>query len=190
LADPEVPGEDPGFAPADLTDGRLPEHWETRWCRPARRKIGFEAGVLFLFLALIPFLGTIVWIRVPEDWLGVSENQYRTFATAIYSALGGLLGGTLFSMKWLYHCVAKGIWNIDRRLWRFLTPLISAGVATAVMSLVTAEIWPLLDIDQIRRPAAVFGLAFVIGYFSDQTLGALAQFATKVLGPDDRARRQ
>jgi hypothetical protein len=41
--------------------------------------------------------------------------------------IGGVLGGSVFSIKWLYHSIARGKWHLDRRPWRFLTPLMSGA---------------------------------------------------------------
>jgi len=95
---------------------------------------------------------------------------------------GGGLGGTLFGLKWLYHSVAKGQWNLDRRLWRFFTPWISAILALAFIALVAADVVRLFNSSIIHRLSAVFGVSFLVGYFSDTTIGKLNEIVAVLFG--------
>lgn len=120
------------------------------------------------------------------SWLGVDPETYEVFATFAYSALGGLLGGVLFAMKWLYHTVAHGSWHQDRALWRISSPIISAGLAVAVMSLGIAQIVPLVDAERLQQGPAAVGVSFLIGYFSDNTIAAMARLAERLFGEGRR----
>lgn len=178
-----------GFAPTDPTDGRDKLVWKSRWESEAKKSIRFEAGYLFTLFLVVPIGALATWLRWFEPLLvGIEESQYDTFALYAYSALGGLLGGTLFDIKWLYHTVAKGTWNRDRRLWRCLTPFVASGLAFAMLLLGTADLVPLLDTAELRQPEATMGVAFLIGYFSDNTIGAMARLASNLLGEKEETK--
>ena len=85
-------------------------------------------------------------------------------------------------MKWLYHSVAKHIWNEDRTLWRSFTPLISGGLSFAVLAMINSKLFGIFDSQltaSIPRSAAV---AFLVGFFSDNTIAKLAEIAESIFG--------
>jgi hypothetical protein len=172
---------DPGFAPADLLDGRVVGDWQTRY-RGARRYIYLEAAYLLVLMAAAPTFIFLSWKGSVQRELGVAPSNYVVFAKAAYVWLGAMLGGTTFSMKWLYHVVAKGQWNADRRLWRIFTPHLSAATGFAFVALLASNLIGVLDQHTIREPAALLGISFIAGYFSDSTIAALAEFAEQYIG--------
>lgn len=173
----------PGFAPDDPSDSRPLSDWKTRYPDPiAQRAIRVEALYLALNLLAIPILLFLIWTSAPARWLDVAPNRYPTLARYSYAWLGGTLGGTLFSIKWLYHSVAKEIWNQDRRLWRVFTPHLSAGLAFAVTVLAASDLIPFIDLRRTASPAATVGVAFLVGYFSDNATATLARIANRVFG--------
>ena len=97
-----------------------------------------------------------------------------------------MLGGCCFGLKWMYHSVAKSIWNADRRLWRFLTPLLSGVVALFTLLLVASGLLQIFDKDVVQRPAAVLAFGFLVGYFSDRALAKMAELADTLLGRTDK----
>lgn len=179
------PSDDPGFAPADLTDNRPPFEWKSRWPPEAQRGMRLEAVYIAVIFALA--FGAIYAIWANRWQFGLSEAEYRTLAHYAYAFLGGLLGGTLFDLKWLYHSVAKGKWHRDRRYWRLFTPFISAGLAFGFFSLASSGLLPLVDSDELRQSGAmVIGLSFLVGYFSDNATAAMARLADRLFGEKDR----
>src|SRR5262249_1582983 len=106
---------DPGFAPEDYTDGRKLGEWRARDDEEARTSIRWEATYLTLVLALVVAAMLSVWLRYPQRILGLSEQRTLVFTQHALAALSGIFGGVVFAMKWLYHSVAKQLWNIDRR---------------------------------------------------------------------------
>jgi hypothetical protein len=173
----------PGFAPEDRTDRRPLRDWRTRYPEPeARRSILIEALYLGAHIVGIPVLLLLVWAEYPADWLNLPPERYPTLARFLYAWLGGMLGGTLFCMKWLYHSVAKEIWNQDRRLWRLFTPHLSAGLSFAFIALAASDLIPIIDVRRISSPTASLGMAFLVGYFSDNATAALARIANRVFG--------
>lgn len=104
-------------------DHRAEGHWESRWSTAARVGIRIDAayvGVVF-FLTLVMLL--LTWRGTTYELLAygctscspIKFNQYAFFF------IGGVLGGTMFGLKYLYKVVARGYWNIDRRLWRIFS---------------------------------------------------------------------
>lgn len=95
---------------------------------------------------------------------------------------GGLIGGTMFVLKWLYHSVAKMLWHADRRVWRITAPILSGVLAVFVVMLIQTEIIPIFDPDKIDSLLAGAATAFLIGLFSDNILAALQNFAGRTFG--------
>lgn len=177
-----------GFAPANPMDGRELYEWRTRYVgwRP-KLFIALEATYLVLVLAFGVAGLFSVWNDHASGWLGVDDPANAdTFADAGYVFLGGMLGGATLSVKWLYHSVARGRWHQDRMLWRFCTPLLSAMFASAILALLTADLLSFIDQQSLRQPQALFGIAFVVGYFSDNAVAALATLADRWLGTSPR----
>lgn len=162
------------FAPAaELTDGREPWDWKSKWARGAWLQIAFETIYIVMLLAACAVLFVLVWRGSFRGEFSGRADPYINFQHYAYAALGGVLGGTLFDLKWLYHSVARGGWHQDRVLWRLFTPIISGGLAFATIALVSSGVFPLVNGAQIRLPQVTVGLAFLIGYFSDKSIGAL-----------------
>lgn len=166
----------PGSTPVK-TDGRFPGHWEPRYTGEALRRIRREAiyvgGSVILYLILI---GVVAYAsKHPID--GTDPEIIRPFAPKVLAYLGGAFGGTMFAMKWLYHSVAKNVWNADRRYWRYFTPALSGGGALCVVLLSTSGVLPLFGTDIVRTPSGALGISIVLGYFSDRVFSALEGFA-------------
>jgi hypothetical protein len=172
----------PGFAPSDPTDGRAILEWRSKYEPQAKRAIRVEACYLGLLLAAMPVAMLIVWLEVPRDWLRLNPERYSVFARFCVSWLAGTLGGTLFSIKWLYHSVARGIWHLDRRLWRLFTPHISAGLSFSVFTLVSSGLVRVFDSTAVNTMPAVVGLGFLLGYFSDSAVAKLSEVAETLFG--------
>ncbi|HKF83610.1 MAG TPA: hypothetical protein VKB23_11685 [Solirubrobacterales bacterium] len=182
--------EEVDFAPTDLTDGREEKNWRSRyqerWCR---FQICAEALYLLVLLYGSAFLLLLVWLETPQSWLDVSDDQYATFQVYAYAWLGGLLGGTLFAVKWLYHTVGKGIWNADRLPWRIFIPHLSSAFSFGLIAIITSSIFPVLNQELVRQGAAVVGLSLILGYFSDFTVARLYRLAENLLGTPTSHRK-
>lgn len=173
----------PGFAPSDFTDGRKPLDWETRYPSPAWKQISLEAVYLGLCLCVSPLLLFAIFCHRPQAFWGIFDARTQAAVTRYGLAwLGGTLGGTLFSLKWLYHVVGHGYWNRDRLLWRLFTPHISGGLAFAMIALVASGLVRLFDAATASRHSMVVGLAFLVGYFSDSAVAKLTEIANTLFG--------
>lgn len=185
----------PGFAPNDPTDSRKLYEWGSKYSPQANAQIRIEATVVVATLFAVPILLFIVWLGLPKAWLGLDDQRYGTFSRYCYAWLGGTLGGTLFDLKWLYHSVARGLWHLDRRLWRMLIPHISGGHAFAVVLLVSSGFFRIFDTIELSRAPVVISVSFLVGYFSDSAIGKLTEIANTLFGsstkryPDDQKPR-
>ena len=167
---------------SDLTDGREKGDWKTRYDdEKAQKAINWEKRYLItLFISNLlvsVLLGLLFngYIISFESICKLSEFKIYCFAF-----LGGMLGGTVFSMKWLYHGVAKNTWNIDRRLWRLLTPLLSSVVALIIIMLLNSDI--LKSSNTYASIYKSFAVGFLAGYFSDSAIGKLTEIAQVLFG--------
>jgi len=177
----------PGFAPDDPTDGRKPGKWESRYPDEALRRIRTEALYLAGHLALVP-IGLFV-VAMVDGYLRAdfaSAGSPTCFCQFAFAWLGGMCGGTLFSIKWLYHTVGKNMWNVDRRLWRFFTPHVSGGLGFAFVVLSSSRFLIIFDNKAFESPWVCFGLGFLVGYFSDSAMAKLTEVSQTLFGPTKR----
>jgi hypothetical protein len=173
---------DPGFAPAELTDGRLVGEWKTRYNDPlAQHAIRLEVVYVLAITLLAPTLIAIMVLGWPRTWLHLELSTWVRVQHYSFAWLGGLLGGSLFTMKWMYHSVAKGTWNQDRRLWRIFTPLLSAGVGFTIVILSAARVLPVFGADTVSTNGGALAVGILVGYFSDLTMSRLSEVAFGIL---------
>jgi hypothetical protein len=171
------------FGQADSTDGRVQFDWQTRYPDPqARREIRRESAYLGGLLVLVPALTLLFWIGYPKAVLRISDPVYEPIRKYSLAWLGGTLGGILFDLKWLYHSVARGFWNLDRRLWRVFTPHISGGLAFATVALIASGGFRVFDSRATNSHALVVGTGFLVGYFSDSAVAKLSDIAETLFG--------
>lgn len=173
----------PPFAPARPTDGRVLGNWETRYShRLARKWIKIESAYLVTLFLLACALILFIELDVPLSQGWVSERQWNTIVPFTIAFMGGGLGGTLFATKWLYHSVAKDIWNIDRRLWRFFTPILASGAALTVVVLSSGGIVPIFGPEIVSTRKGALGVGLLVGYFSDRAFSMLEGVAVQQFG--------
>jgi hypothetical protein len=173
-----------GFAPKDLTDGRGPGEWRSRYEAAAWKWIVAEGMYLAVLLFAVVSTILVVWLRRPAAWLHLFPVQSATFTRYAYAWLGGTLGGVLFAMKWLYHSVAKWSWNLDRAPWRYLTPHISGGLAFATIAILNSIVAS--EASSSMSGTKGIAIGFLVGFFSDNAIAKLAEVAETVLGPTRR----
>lgn len=175
---------EPGFAPKDLTDGRPPGDWKSKYERDAWKYIWREVFYLSALLFVVGILMLLVWLGYPQWRLHLTGGARESFSRYTLAWLSGMLGGILFAMKWLYHSVAKQRWHLDRQLWRYLTPHISGGLSFATVTIVRSL--DVFDPKLASTSARVTALGFLVGFFSDNALAKLSEVAETVFGPTRR----
>lgn len=164
--------------------------WQSRFCAAAWWQISVELVYLVILLAL----GTFALLDVALAPASQADAQGAYVSTLLglkidppalrWIALwvAGMLGGTVFALKWLYHSVAKGLWNQDRLLWRLIVPFNSATVSIFTGFLVSSGVVPFLKGEAFGTPLPNLAFGFIFGYFSDNILAALQNFAQKIFG--------
>ena len=180
---------DMGFAPADPTDGRVPGEWESRYPPAAARHIRLEATYLAVLLATSVAGLLFLWYYIDRPLLGLSAQRYCTLCRYAFAWLSGLMGGTLFSLKWLYHSTARNLWNQDRRLWRFATPHLSSALAFLCICLIRSGLFTILNPDAPQRLSVVVAVGFLTGYFSDTALAKFAEIAYTLFGTGEKHQK-
>jgi hypothetical protein len=173
----------PGFGASDPTDNRRLLEWKSRYPPEARKEIRVEAFYLGAILFGTPWLLVGFHAHLPYMfWRDVSPSSQEAVSRFGLAWVGGMLGGTLFAIKWLYHVVARELWNLDRRLWRLFTPHISGGLAFGVIVLVSSGVLKIFDSRAANSHATIVGLAFLVGYFSDSAVAKLTEIADTLFG--------
>lgn len=171
------------FAPSDYTDGRIKLDWIGKYSDPRAKKwILIEAIYLFILVIGLPLMGLLVFLRIPQDYISLSEMQCKIFEKYIYAWIGGAIGGTLFTIKWLYHSIAKEIWHLDRRLWRFFTPLLSGAFGLIMILIISSTIFNVFDRNSLYLPSVPLSVGFISGYFSDMAIAKLMGLAEALFG--------
>lgn len=135
------------------------------------------------------WIGFVVGAASPEDHRQFGLIVYprdRAFLLALTTAISGVVGGTAFALKWLYHSVAKWLWNTDRILWRLIVPFLSGMLAFFVSAMITAGIVSVFNAAFFSNFYGALGGGFFIGYFSDNVLAALQNLAVKWFGTVDK----
>jgi len=180
--DPDLPSH---TIPQDETDGRLRYEWESRYPR-CQGQIWCEAAAVAGIQILALLLLCAVWSGSLADLSGWAFCRNATFKRYGYFLLGGVLGGTLFGIKYLYHVVARGYWHQDRRLWRVLSPLLAGTLALVTGALVDAGLLGLSLNSQ--RGASYVAIGFITGYFSDKALAKMTEIADVIFGTRDATK--
>ena len=175
---------DPNASTAEPTDGRQQYEWQSKYPKDAMQIIRFESIYLFILL-LMSLLGILLtWNRYLENFLFNPEIlDPKIFRIYSYYCFAGLLGGTTFSIKYMYRVVARGYWHLDRQIWRLLSPFMSISISFAVGTLISASYIGSDTIKFSHSAASAIGIGFLVGYFADQAIGKMYEIAMVLFGP-------
>jgi hypothetical protein len=179
----------PAAAAGRLTDGRQPGDFSSRYPREAWFQIGVELVwlVSLLVFCLYQLLSASIEASTagkvtfrPIGSLDSQNNREILLWCALFTA--GVSGGASFSLKWLYHSVAKNTWNRDRIVWRLIVPLLSGVLATFLGFMIVSGLIPLLSRTAFDTFFVALGFGYFVGYFSDNALASLHGLADKMFG--------
>ena len=178
---------------SELVDFRRRGEYQTRYKKKQWTQIVIEFSYLvFLVLfcgAMLVYIGYVVGATSPEDTRSFGPLSYprdRSMLLITTVLLSGIIGGASFSLKWLYHSVAKWIWNTDRILWRAIVPLLSGILALFVSAMISSGIVSVFNAEFFMNFYGALGGGFFIGYFSDNVLASLQNLAVKWFGTVDK----
>lgn len=163
----------------DETDGREAYDYKSKYDARARTEIRYEAIFLIILLFFSIFILFYTWKGSIFSLLDINITQVPTAKKYIYYSAAGMLGGIIFGMKFFYRAVARGLWHQDRRVWRLLTPLISAVIALITGILIDAS---LLKTEEVTSGAAIVSIGFLAGYFADEAVGKMYEIANVIFG--------
>jgi len=173
-------------------DERERFNWETRYPNPKAQArirkesyyVVFVVGIALAGIFLTWQGGFIAWIE--GGCVGCAGNTLRKY---MYLFFSGLLGGSMFGLKYLYKVVARGYWNEDRALWRYTSPLLSAGLALATGALTDAGIFGLAT-SATDSSSSFVALGFIVGYFADRASGKMQEVAETLFGPHPSQKKR
>lgn len=162
------------------TDERNQGDWQSRYDNTAQKIQRREAGYL-LFLFIVSFVLILLnYLELPSAFLKISDDKSIVFSRMFSCTICGLLGGTIFNMKWFYKSIAHGYWNLDRKYWRYFMPFISLGIAFCLACIFSENI----IIYGSGFTASTLG--FLVGYFSDEAVGKMAEVAKVLFNTDKK----
>jgi hypothetical protein len=179
---PPVPNEIDGVN----TDGRLRLDWTSKYERDAVVQIRLDAAYVAVLMVAALAAIFLTWNGTSYEILvrQCATCSRVTFNKYAYFFLGGYLGGVLFGMKYLYMVVARGYWNMDRRLWRLFSPFLSGGLALVVGALIDSGVLGLTS--KVTTGSAYFSYGFITGYFADRAIDKMKEVAETVFGAPGR----
>ena len=179
---PETPNEIDGVN----TDGRVRLDWISKYDRDAVVQIRFDAAYIAFLLAVVLAAIFLTWRGTAHQVLtdGCTTCSRIAFDKYSYFVLGGFLGGVLFGVKYLYKVVARGFWNMDRRLWRLFSPFLSGGLALVVGALIDSGVLGLTA--KVSSGAAYLSYGFITGYFADRAIDKMQEVAETVFSAPGR----
>ena len=156
--------------------------WRSQYPPEAKKWIWIE-GIYGLILILIsPVLIWLFLAGYPGVFLNLTETQDHWISVIGVTWIGGMLGGAVFSTKWLIHAVGEYKWYRDRQLWRFITPHAAGAITLGFITLLDSNFLPIVTITETMSLLGLVGLAFFVGYFADSVIGQFASFAEGVFG--------
>lgn len=164
------------------TDGRAPYDWESKYPERARSEIKREAIYIGIVLFISFAFVICIWCGLVDFVGNCLKMELEKIASlegiALYFA-SGLLGGTIFGLKYFYRVVARGFWSQDRKYWRIFSPWISACIALVVGCMVISGY---INASHSPSPAAGVCVGFITGYFADEAVGKMSEVATALFG--------
>lgn len=172
-------------------DERKRWDWKTRYEDAAwkviRRESWYVVAVVVLALLGIFLTWHGGWITTVTSscTLGCNPLSLRRYAFVLFS---GVLGGALFGLKYLYKVVARGLWNRDRVIWRYTSPLLSGGLAFGTAVLTQAGIFGFTN-DVSDAAVSFVAMGFIVGYFADEASGKMQEVAKTLFGTTAHANR-
>lgn len=162
-------------------DERKRFFWESRYPSAALKTIRYEAAyVVATFLSsLVAIL--LTWRGDLFSVFGCVECSPSTLRRYAYFFCSGVMGGSLFGLKYLYKVVARGWWNADRVLWRLFSPWLAGGIAFGVGALASAGLFG-FAMNASPSGASFVSLGFIAGYFADSASRKMQDIADTLFG--------
>ena len=171
----------PNVGTGDPTDGRKPYDWCSRYQPIARKEIRWEAFYLLTLLLFSFIISCLGCIDVEVPFLSLKINKFVLYASS------GMLGGSVFGMKYFYRVVARGYWHQNRRYWRLFSPLMATTVAFVIGTMIDAGF---LSPTKTLSITAIVSIGFLSGYFADDAIGKMYEIANVLFGRSSQPRAE
>lgn len=174
--------------PEDTDNRRL---WDSESKYDAKHVRSQHCEARYMFIVLVVAVIGLVTVAVGGfdrlfTWAGLSEQSVAIARRYEWLSFGGLLGGVVYSAKWLYHSIAKGLWHEDRKVWRYLSPWISLGTTVGIGALLIAGFMKSPVGTGVATDGSVgstyIGMGFLVGYFSDMFLAKMKEVTQVLFG--------
>ena len=168
------------------TDGRKQYDWESKYPECAQKEMKKDA--IYIAIILIIAFSLLIFIvggliDKVGNLIGLEAKKTASLEGVIIYFFSGLLGGTIFGLKYFYRVVSRGYWSQDRKYWRFFSPWISACVAFVVGCMVLSGY---INATQTQSFAAEICVGFITGYFADEAVGKMSEVATALFGSNSK----
>lgn len=168
------------------TDGRKQYDSESKYPECAQKEMKKEA--IYIAIILIIAFSLLIFIvggliDKVGNLIGLEAKKTASLEGVIIYFFSGLLGGTIFGLKYFYRVVSRGYWSQDRKYWRFFSPWISACVAFVVGCMVLSGY---INATQTQSFAAEICVGFITGYFADEAVGKMSEVATALFGSNSK----
>lgn len=168
------------------TDGRKQYDWESKYPECAQKEMKKEA--IYIAIILIIAFSLLIFIvggliDKVGNLIGLEAKKTASLEGVIIYFFSGLLGGTIFGLKYFYRVVSRGYWSQDRKYWRIFSPWISACVAFVVGCMVLSGY---INATQTQSFAAEICVGFITGYFADEAVGKMSEVATALFGSNSK----
>ena len=167
------------------TDGRNQYDWESHYPSQARKEMLYEAIYIAIVL-VVSLLGLFLsWCNIFNAECVLDSEKRLTVETVLIYLFAGLLGGTVYGIKYFYRVVARGYWSQDRRYWRIFSPWISSCVALIVGCMVISGFINSVD---VPSNLASICIGFVAGYFADDAVSKMSEVAKALFGTSSKTK--
>lgn len=162
-------------------DERKRFFWKSRYPKEASTAIYCEAA--YVVLIFLGSLGAILltWRGDVFTAFGCEQCSSTMLRRYAYLFSAGVMGGSLFGLKYLYKVVARGWWNEDRRLWRLFSPWLAGGIAFGFGALAAAGLFG-FTMSAAPGGASFVSLGFIAGYFADSASRKMQDIADTLFG--------
>ena len=185
---PRLTGEGPDSKPAiwnpgDPTDGKDKYEFASGYPLICRIEIFIEAMYLVGLMLLAAYL--VAWYVAGSFPLVALGNRGDDLPKALHQLvafpIAGLMGGTMFGLKWQYRVAARGWWHKDRRVWRICSPWHSAARGMMIGIAIDGGLLGVsFSRDATNASSTLLSIGFVTGYFADSALAKLQDIASVI----------
>lgn len=155
--------------------------WQSRYPPDARTAIWYEAAYVVSMFSGSLIAIALTWRGDLFALIGCDQCSPFTLKRYAYFFFSGVMGGSLFGLKYLYKVVARGWWNEDRRLWRLFSPWLAGGIAFGFGALASAGLFG-FAMSAAPSGASFVSLGFIAGYFADSASRKMQEIANTLFG--------